>query len=182
MYTTKEAVEKYLGISISETIDEWINAIQKFIDNYTGTRFEISAEETRYFDGNGKKNLLIDECVSVSKVEVKEGESWYEISDYYLYPLNSTPKFQILNLEGIFPKGNKNVRITGKFGFSETPPDDIKLVATILVAGVYNNKRRTEKEIKTERIGDYSVSFDEKQFKDFEWAMKVLKSYRLWKF
>lgn len=187
-YTTKEKVEKYLDVSISEDISDWVLAIEKWIENYCGTKFE--ADETasyRYYDGNGLDELIIDDCISVEEVAIKTSDSgdWIELesSEYKLYPLNETPK-QIIRLLSIsryrkFPKGNGNVRVKAKWGYSVACPEDVELATTILVAGIYNASKKSDRAIRSEKIGDYSVVFeDEKGWKDFDWAMRVLNQYK----
>ena len=73
MYTNKARIQNFLLININDSfasqIDEWIEVVQKLIDDYCGTSFE-GAVEARYFDGDGTMELLIDNMVSLTKIEI----------------------------------------------------------------------------------------------------------------
>ena len=56
-YTSKTAIENYLLESIDSSfntqIENWIESIEKYIDNYTGRNFKADTEASeRKFDGN----------------------------------------------------------------------------------------------------------------------------------
>ena len=100
-----------------------------------------------------------------------------EDEDFLLYPLNELPTEWIeliqpetrLNSNSrvaatstyIFDKGQANVTVIGKFGYSATPPDDIKLAAMKLVGGVIkeNVGDIDVKEISAENLGEYGVNY-----------------------
>jgi hypothetical protein len=175
MYITQEELENYLlteiNISFADQIEKWIEAAEKYIEKYTGKVFE-SVEETRLFDGSGRYKLLIDDCLEITKIEISDTE----INDYKLYPANKTPKIIIYYPSG-FNSGYQNVSIEGKWGHSETPPEDIKFATTVLVAGIINGQLK-EGAIKQEKIGNYAVTYTEDQEKDYEQAMAILDMYK----
>lgn len=198
-YTTEEIIENYLlqniDATFSDQIDSWIAGIEKIIDQYTGRNFIADSTATaRLFDGDGRQDLLIDECVAVTKVEVgldSYGNSFLEISAsgadrYFTYPANATlksvPIHKIsLNARGWAP-GRQNNRITAKWGYSATVPADIQFAATVFVAGILNQHRQGGDEIKSEHIGNYTVTYNTDQgansFGDFENAKRILDSYK----
>lgn len=177
-YTTETAVENYLMVTIdasfSSQITEWINAVTAFIEKYTGKVFEQVAATTKYFDGNGKRSLILsheDDLISVTSLKVLN-EDGTEIAsltegadkDYLLYPLNSTPKSEIRMTTycsvGGFYKGNKTISITGTWGNSASVPADVKLAATMMLAEIIRpGKDGGNGKITSLSLGDYQVAY-----------------------
>lgn len=124
----------------------------RLIDDYKGVEAgaylagtDDSNVETRYFDGSGNTRQFIDYAVRVDTVEVDEtdSESWVEWAetDFYTWPYNGLEPIWRLVITGktggtksYFPCGRKNVRVTGIFGISETPPETIKRACKIQAA------------------------------------------------
>lgn len=199
-YTDKEAIENYLLQSIvsdfDDQIDEWIVAIERTIDNITGRNFKAdTVASARVYDGDGEDNILIDDAVQVTKVETgldSYGGQFFEISAsgadrYFLEPANyaalGRPIRKISLSARVWPEGRQNNRITAKWGYSVEVPDDIKFVATVFVAGIANQHRQGGAEIKSEKIGNYQVTYNSDDGKnswaDFENAKAILESYRI---
>lgn len=126
------------------------------IDHYTGRHagaYYVSADETRYFDGNDSYCLPIDELAaaptSVSVAETGDIDSsadsggsytLWSASDYLLKPYNAADQgVPYTELEIDSRNGSKSVwygfqkavKIAGKFGFATAIPDDIKQAAII---------------------------------------------------
>lgn len=178
-YTDKTTLENYvlktIDASFNTQIDAWIEAIETFIDRLTGRNFiaDGTASE-RVYDGNGKIEILIDDCVDIDKVEVDDVE--IVEADYHAYPANTVRKYKIKTLGSVFTPGDQNITITAKWGYSVAVPADIKLAATVLLAGII---QYSDKAVRTETIGNYSVSYDsDKGWGDFAQAMKILNSYK----
>lgn len=199
-YTTKEKIENFILQEIDDTfntqIDEWIAAVERIIDNITGRNFKAdSSASARVFDGDGTSELIVDECVEVTVVEVGNdgvGSSFSTIpstgSDrYFTYPANHTSKQMAINKIAlsarVFPCGMQNNRITAKWGYSATPPDDIVFAATVFVAGICNQQILGGSEIKSETIGNYSVSYNtdkgDNSWADFERAKSIIAQMSL---
>ncbi|HBT75032.1 TPA: hypothetical protein DEB29_03470 [Candidatus Wolfebacteria bacterium] len=198
-YTTKTAIENYILQEIDEVFDgqlnDWIVSVEKIIDNITQRNFV--ADETasaRLYDGDGTNELLIDECIAITKVEVGldgYGSSFQEdiatgADRYFLYPLNFAAKgfpasSIVLNARS-FPEGMQNNRITAKWGYSATAPADIQFAATVFVAGILNQSRSGGEQIKTESIGNYSVTYNSDNgndsWGDFQSAQNILQAYK----
>lgn len=198
-YTTKTAVENYIlqniDSSFDSQLDSWIAGIERVIDNYTGRNFKAdSAASARVFDGNGSEELIIDECIQVTLVEAGNdsyGDSFSTIpstgSDkYFTYPANATvrqvPIHKLVLSARTFPNGRQNNRVTAKWGYSETPPEDIQFAACVFVSGVLNQHRQGGEEIKSESIGAYSVSYNtdagDNSWADFERSKQILDQYK----
>lgn len=186
-YTNRTEIENYLLISIEDwfhdQIDYWIDVVEKFIDNFTGRNFiaDTVASE-RVFDGEGENNLLIDDCVELTKLEIDDEE--IDDDAYYLYPANETPKNEIiLDDDDIFPEDHQNITITAKWGYSVAVPSDIKQAATILTSLIMEQSLPHEGEIQSVQVGNFSVSYkDKKQADDFDRAMEILKRYQKFSF
>jgi hypothetical protein len=197
-YTTEEIVENYILQDIdptySTTIDDIIAGVEKTIDMLTGRNFIADTEASaRLYDGDGSQELLIDDAIEITTVEVgtdSYGGTFQEVSAsgsdrYFKYPINASergvPITKIMLSAHRFAEGNQNNRITAKWGYSETCPADIQFVATVFVAGILNQQRQGGDQIKSEKIGNYQVTFNtdngNDSWGDFERAKDILDSY-----
>lgn len=192
-YTTQAKIEKYLDTTISGSdAESYILAAQSYIEQYTGRVFKAdSSASERHYDGKGKQYLLIDDCVEVTKVEVGNdqwGDSQTTISNsgldrYFTLPTNNSAEGVPINKLGlrqrIFTKGHANHTITAKWGYSTSVPDDVSFAATVIASGMYYaNRGENTGAIKSEKIGEYQVSYaDEKGFSDAQTAKNILDSY-----
>ncbi|RKZ11026.1 hypothetical protein DRQ25_00775 [Candidatus Fermentibacteria bacterium] len=194
-YTTKEDIENYIlsdiDSSFDDQIDEWIEAVENIIDKMTNRNFIADTEATaRLFDGDGSEKLIIDEAVEITKVEVGNddyGASFSEVSAsgagrYFLEPSNFTvrnlPVYMVTLRSQVFVCGKQNQRITAKWGSFVAVPEDISFAATVFVAGILNQSRQGGDEIKSEKIGNYQVTYntdkDGNSWADFSRAMAIL--------
>lgn len=181
-YTDKTTIENYLLSEVDSTmddqIDSWIEAMENYIDKETGRNFVAdSAASERLYDGDGDREMFIDDCVEIEKLEI--GGSEVDEDDYFVYPANETPKTQIAMEYRRFTRGRQNVTVTAKWGYSEEVPSDIKFACTVLVAGIINNAADTGGEVKGITMGEYRVEYrDEKQTDDFENVKNILAKYQ----
>ena len=150
-YTTEEKIEAYLGISIATGgASSAILAAQSYIDNYTGKNFKADTEASvRYYNGNDRNAILIDDCVEIEKVEIGNnewGDSYSEIADSGIdryiplpwnYEANGVPINKIGLRNRIFLCGEGNQKITAKWGYSVNVPDDICFASTVIASGIY---------------------------------------------
>jgi len=172
-YITKENCELYLNKEITGNIDLFINSAETHIDKYTGRNFKAT-EQTRLYDGNNGEQLIIDWATEITKVEL----DGVDITDEIItYPYNETPVYKLIRKNNVFTRDFKNVSVEGKFGVADCPPADIKMVATILTAGLYQSSRGGG-EVLSEKIGNYSVSYTNDQQSDFENVKEILDNYR----
>lgn len=144
------------GITYDAVFQDNIDTASREIDAYLKRppgAFYVTADETRYYNGDGTLNLWVDELaavpttVAVAETGVADDASdsngtytTWSASDYFCWPYNALREgmpFQKLciNLRGgtksqwyPFERG---IKITGKFGFSVTVPDEIKKATTI---------------------------------------------------
>lgn len=140
-----------------------ITRASRAIDRFTGRdpgAYAVSTDQTRYYDGSGTHELMIDELaalptsVAVAETGDVDGSTdgggnytTWSSSDYLPYPYNAldhSEPFTELHVDTIngsrlawygFPKG---VKVVGKFGYATTDntPDDI-VEATIIQAVRY---------------------------------------------
>jgi len=196
MYTTVADVKRRVpSISLSDSdIQEYIADAQAWIDSVAGTTFEVSQETSRvYSTKTYMKYVVIDQAVSVSKVEYlqsrsDQGDTWHELetTEYRLEPANSTPKTLVRFFGGWYRPiriwiegGVANVRVTGKFGYSETAPADIKRVATSYVIETMKLDGVIDARISSEKMGDASVSYSTQKPGDiFRDLQKQIMKYR----
>lgn len=183
MLTTIEKVESYLGTTFDAgtkaRVQEFVGAVTAYIERYTGRTFTADEEAAaRVYDGDDGVDLYIDDAVEVT--EVKIGDDVLDSTDYVLYPSNRLPKTRIILPYGIFTSGNQNITVTAKWGYGEAVPDDLSFAATVMVAGIYNSQNSDEKDVQSETIGRYSVTYKtgSSQEHDFSNAMKILKTYK----
>lgn len=199
-YTNKTAIQNYILQAIVSDFDtqvnDWISAVERTIDQITGRNFIADTTATaRLYDGDGECELLIDDAVAVTVVESgldSYGGQFNTVSAtgsdrYFLEPANyaalGKPIRKISLSARVWAEGKQNNRITAKWGYSVEVPDDIKFVATVFVAGIMNQQRQGGEEIKSEKIGNYQVTYNtdngKNSWADFENAKAILESYRI---
>lgn len=193
-YITESDLAVFLGESVpTGEAEEAIKQATALVEAITDRVWE--ADDTaveRRFSGNDRENLLIDECIEITEVKLAldhYGDTYEVLSPevvngYYPMPRDyaeqGEPIYK-LHLRGrVWLPGSANHIITARWGYSETPPDDIKLATTILSAGVYKyNRGGGMGNIKSERIGNYSVAYDnDSDWDAYDNSMKTLQTRR----
>lgn len=183
MYTDRQHVEKYLLIDIDESfhdqIDEWIEAISNYMDRICNRKLVAEDDEPteKVYDGTDTDILLVDDFIELDSVSI--GEDELDADNYFAYPSNSTPKNRIEYSGGRFTIGRQNVTVSAVWGYFTELPEDIRYIATVLVAGIVNTQIGTEGEVQSETIGRYSVTYrSKKEIADYENALQMLKAYK----
>lgn len=197
-YTTIENIENYILQEIEEAfqpqVEAWIAGVERVIDQITGRNFVADeVASARLYDGDGSDDLLIDDCIAVT--EVATGNDSYGggftivpstgADRYFTYPANhdvlSIPITKIKLNARCFTHGNQNNKITAKWGYSEEAPADIQFAATVFVAGILNQNRQGGDQVKSESIGNYSVTYNtdlgSDSWADFQKAIEIIKTY-----
>ena len=178
-YTDKTAVQNYTLTNIDTGFDtqltEWINAMSQYIDLTVGYPVYVNTPTTRMYDGSGTDEQIIGAVNTISAVTV-DGTA---VTPTY-GPYNDTTKKFLILPNQIFPEGTANVSVTGIHCLKTTLPNDIKLACTILVAGIVNQSNNQTEGVKSEKIGEYAVTYasDEEQ-KQYKWAKSVINAYRV---
>lgn len=187
--TTELELENYtltdIDASFSDQISDWIDGVEMEMNMMTDRQLIADdTESTYYYDGTGKKRLMIDDFNTISAVETRIDNTDTDPTDItsnvYMFPANKKPVWR-LDSYYPFPQGLQNILVTGKRGCfaSDSIPRDLVFAATVLVAGIINYANTSKGEIKSESIGRYSVTYEtDEQKADFNRAMKIIQSYR----
>lgn len=181
-YCTVEDVENYVGLDVAagfqSQIESWIEGISNLISLKTSREWLAdTAANERFFDGNGMQSMEVDEFIEVSNVYTGDafGENFTEETSYITYPHNTTVKDTIVLKDSLFPSFIKSVKINAKWGYAVTVPEDIKFATVVLVAGIILSQTNQDQEVKSEKIGNYSVSYEtDAQKSDYENALQTI--------
>lgn len=168
-------------------VEGWIAVAEQIIEKETGRVFIAdSSNSKRYFDGNGEIEFYIDECISINSVKIYDvdGTLLYTLVkdvDYIVKPSNELPIRKLKLKWGSeyknFTTGDANIEIDAKWGYSVAVPDVIKWATTVIATGIMNFSNNADGEIKSEKIGDYQVSYKDEQFKDLEIAKGIIGQF-----
>jgi len=190
-YTDKSTIQKYLGIDISAALDSFIDTLiasaTDYIETYCGDSrfgrrvFEAPSPDTavaRKFDGNDGVKFHVGDLREITSMSIN-GTQYTKDVDFVLCPANPINEpyrwLELIQPGGAvnsrsalasyyeFAWGQQNVIVTGKWGFSATPPASITLAATRIVGAMIkeNIGDQDVKEIKSETLGDYSVTYQD---------------------
>lgn len=135
-------------------MEDIIEAASRHIDNETRRRFySTSADETRYYSAVNRGRLFVDDLLTVTSIKTDENydrtyETTFAATDYLLCPdnalLNGEP-YTWIEVDPLssnyFPTSRRGVQIVGTFGFSTTPPDDIKQACIMISVSLYQSRR-----------------------------------------
>lgn len=152
-YCTLDDVKEYL--SITETtddalIEQSILAAKAAIDRYCGTIFDVSTDSTQHYDCrssliSGRSLHLGREIlaaapttVEVGGVDVTDAVKVYGTAPYWQLVLSGVSGYSWRDSSDEDPEDA--IAITGKWGYSTTPPDDVKQAAIIWSAHLYQIK------------------------------------------
>lgn len=183
-------------------IDTLIAAATKYVEEYCGDLrygkrvFEAPDPDddvTRYFDGNDEERLQVGDVRSLTSLTV-DGVALTSGDDFNLLPYNAAADekpftaIELVQLETSFARSNprrghaipyvferlqKSVVLVGKFGYSATPPADVKVAVMKLVGGIIKENIGDSdlKEVTSETLGEYSQSFA--KIKDIAHALGI---------
>jgi hypothetical protein len=151
MYASLVDLKTYLGIS-STTDDalltDLLERVTAAFESETGRVFEVTTSTTKYFDSEADvvgATLYIDDCVSLTTVT--NGDAAVITSTYYVTePRNSTPYYAItLKASSGYAwtyttDPQDAITISGKWGYSLKPPDDVVKAIIEWAAQSYRGK------------------------------------------
>ena len=181
VYASKEEALHFMrmeGVTLTATDEELMDMLleeeSRAIEADTNRVFFPSSSETRLFDGNGLRDMIID-LVSVSAMALDDVALVAGAEeDYVLNP--ATPKvghpYDAVRRVGgslTWPVGVRNVSITGVFGWSEAPFNVrfscLNRVKRRWEDRVRENSMRKKEEgaVVYERFGDLSIRRAEKR-------------------
>jgi len=165
----------------SDQIETAIDLAEATVERITGDKF-YSIEDTKYFDGNGKRVLffaprtflsllsatsvdIVDPTDDTVDTELTE-DTHYKIGPHGRYiellrAMEYTPRTWLGY--GTWPEGTRNVRIIGTWGWSSTP-EPIKWACALLVAQKLDPDFSGLKgSIKSQRWSDYAVTYNSRR-------------------
>lgn len=201
-YCNIENIENYMSIEIEASFEaqvlEWVEWMTKYIETQTGRVFIADASNSeRIYEVNLQRSvdvgeyysnpveLVVDEFVNTSTSSMKltiDGEE-LDGDEFLLYPatVEELPKTRLVlkkNTGLVFTKGEQNIKVEAKWGYSIAVPGDIKFAAIVLTAGMINESWSSEGEMSSVTLGRYTMSFKSgKQLKDFERVKGILDFY-----
>jgi len=164
-------------------VSEWIALMEKYVETETGRVFIADTVATeKIYDGDGEVSLFVDENVAISKLTIDGTE--ISSDDYVTYPASELPisRIKLKKDTGLYftQEEEQNILVEAKWGYSVACPHDISFATTILTVGIINFSGDMSGEVKSEKIGDYSVVYkDKKDWQDFERAKRILEIYKL---
>ena len=135
LYATVASLKAMLGISGSAKDTKLTNIlddVSRSIDNDCGQYFYIETATTYYFNGAGGTELfLMRPLISVTTFAVDteadgtfDGETWTEVTDFVLKPINSSPKWAVWTPPWgryALPSQVYAIKITGSWGWAAVP-------------------------------------------------------------
>ncbi len=150
----RELLEGY-GISSDLVKDKWIdNRINNFVIPWVEKKarqsFQLIKTIIEYYSGTGSGVLMLDrkpivEIVSIEIVASKDFEFVVNVGSIEILPDEGVIKSIVSEgYSRTFPKGNKNIKVTYKYGFTTAPLDIIEAVtyyAADLMLGFLANRR-----------------------------------------
>jgi len=168
-YCTKEDIKNYLNFDIDNSYDvkisKWIKASSKAIDNIVNRSFGFSdVVEIKTYHGSGTDKMIVDDLVEVILVSLQYGDiTDVELDQCTLYSPSG------------FPRGFKNITVSGKFGFDSEIPEDIIDVCAFMVAQKVIKAEKGGK-IRSEKVGNYTIQYAEGE--DIDSITETLNSYK----
>jgi hypothetical protein len=179
-YTNQQIIEGVLQRELTDdeerVLESAIEAVSESIKAYTGRNWldldETTAdEEVRYYDGNGKREIFIDDFTSISQIRFLDSlgtvTNTVPTTSYTYYPPNTEWKNSIYLRDRYFPNIRSGVEITGVFYTGEVPID-VQMACATLVGHFFASSRNVG-DFKKESIEGYSYEIltgDEKTAQD----------------
>lgn len=134
----------------------------KVIQVYCDRNFDGAATKTEYYDGNGSNILFLRNfpIIAITSIDLwdtylnQSTQSFTVYTDYLLYSEEGC-----IYLRGGWCEGNRNYKIVYTAGYANQAavPEDLELSCNMLAAYYYANPDKAG--IKSEGIGNYSVTF-----------------------
>lgn len=167
-YCTIQEVKANPDLGISNDVEydaalaNYVTRASRMIDRYLGkwdNYFYPSTDAVaRYYTGGDEPYIDIDEATEISTVAVSEfgevtstGYTAWGSTDWYAWPYNysanSEPirRIYIDDVNGSqysFGGYRKGVKVTGVWGFSATPPNDIKQACIIQATALFMQEKQ----------------------------------------
>lgn len=152
-YCTPDELTAYLGLT--ESGDNWlleqlIAAAGKMIERQTGRVFAVEADGERRFnpivDCRGRTLFLTHDLADAPTSVVNGDGATLAVTDYVTEPRTERPVYalRLLASSGVTWTWGADpedaIRVTGKWGYSVAPPEDIRHACIRLAAFLYRQR------------------------------------------
>lgn len=151
-YCTYADVKAYLKLQTDgdqTIVEDCIDRAQTQIETHTKRVFEVSADSARYFDAYrdvfGADLIFDHDICAITSVTNGDGTS-VSSTKYITLPPNRTPYFGLrlktsTTFTWTYSTDPENaIAVVGKWGFSQTPPNDIAQACIRLSAFLYRQR------------------------------------------
>lgn len=169
MYVSLADVRSYLAAS--ETGDDalltmLITNAQAIIDKVTARTFEVNADTTRYFDAvaDVRGGVLYFDTDICSITSISNAGSSVASTQYVTMPRNVTPYYGIRlkddathTWKSTSTASEDAISVTGKWGYSTTPPSDIAQACLRLTAYLYRQRENANDLDRAVVVGNATV-------------------------
>ena len=178
LYTTKTAVQNYLQKTLAASFDAqltaYIAAMSEYCDSVACYPLYRTTETTRIYDGSGLTVQRIDAVHTITDVLVDS-----VVASPLEVPYNSDIKTELKLTTGGFTVGSANVSVKGIHCLKKALPAQLTHACSVFVGIILNQVKDQRGGVKSEKIGEYSVSYMSDQERlDYKMAMEIVKSYR----
>jgi len=176
--TTVDRVKSFAGLTgltaaQDTTLENIINALTEYVENYTGRRFQKTTYTEEEHNGTDTDVMLLDNYPVDGSVTVqsRSGESSWDSLDTSSYDV-VTETGTVYRIGGDFVRGRLAYRATYDAGFdfdnaatflSDTEAGDVEYVAWKMASEAWID-RKGGRPVDSERLGDYAVSFGKSLF------------------
>lgn len=180
-YTTTGNIAARLGASLTTEQSEYFTnvlsgSIDAYINQQTQTMFGSQDETEVYVSGSDSNMLIIPTMFAITALHRIDGadEEAVPVDDYMTFPRGDVNKYAIRTLNGTWSEGFENYKVTGKLGYASVPDDIVAVATELAVNGIDANVNN----YKSERVGDWSVTYGEMERSLSPDSVGVLASYR----
>jgi hypothetical protein len=141
-YATLAQVKQYLGVTgTSEDVllTRLIDAASAAIERYTGRRFTASTETKKIRREHFIMDMLFlpDDLFSLTQVVTDKGDV---LLPSHFVPFNPPVRMLLVRADAPSWSIDYTVDVTGQWGFTATPPDDIVQTCVRLASWMYRSK------------------------------------------
>jgi len=135
-----------------DLLQDCLDDAQAYIESQTGKKFEASASTIRYYrqESVDYVTLYLDEdlLTCTKLVEGDTDDTEITTGNYWLLPRNEGPPYRRIELKANSDysfdwETDGEIEVTGTWGFSATPPADIKR-ATLVLAGYFYRQKDSQ--------------------------------------
>lgn len=185
MYTSQSNIEAKLGKSLTTSQASYFTSvlddmIDTFINNETETTFGYTgADVVYYLSGECSKMLTLPTVHNITEVrkvntDGTDGDVLTKNTDYTEYPRGAADTYALTRLNDIWDDGFENYKVTAEPGYSAIPADIVHVATEIAV----NILTTDNNNYKNERVGDWSVTYNNLPKQLSQDSLNILANYR----